>query len=58
MKGYDSGLSSGLVLFGSANGYCISEQSAGGTHKAKVIGPGGTVQTDPTVAALCTTAAG
>jgi type IV pilus assembly protein PilA len=58
LKGYDSGLSSGLVLFGSATGYCISEQSSNGTHKAKVIGPGGTVQTDPTVTALCTSATG
>jgi type IV pilus assembly protein PilA len=56
LKGYDSGLSANLKLFGSASGYCISE--ANGTHKAKVVGPGGTVQMDPAVAALCTTAAG
>ena len=56
IKGYDSGLSSNIKLFGSASGYCISE--ANGTHFAKVVGPGGTVQTDPAVTALCADATG
>jgi type IV pilus assembly protein PilA len=54
LKGYDSGLSSGLVLFGNASGYCISETN--GTHSAKVVGPGGTV--NPNDPGVCTTAAG
>jgi type IV pilus assembly protein PilA len=56
LVGYDQGMSKNLVLFGSASGYCISE--ANGGHFAKVVGPGGSVQTDPTVTGLCTTAAG
>lgn len=56
LKGYDSGLSANLKLFGNSTGYCVSE--ANHTHKAKLVGPGGTVQTDPAVAALCTSAAG
>ena len=61
LKGYDSGLSSSLTLYGSASGYCISQGN--GTHFAKVVGPGGTVYTDASAApnkvtALCATAAG
>jgi prepilin-type N-terminal cleavage/methylation domain-containing protein len=56
LQAYDSGMSKHLILFGSATGYCISEQD--GTHFAKVVGPGGTVQTDPTVTGLCTSATG
>ena len=56
LVGYDSGMSKNLVLFGSASGYCISE--ANGGHFAKVVGPGGSVQTDPTVTGLCTSATG
>jgi type IV pilus assembly protein PilA len=56
LAGYDSGIDKNLTLFGSASGYCISESN--GTHFAKVVGPGGTVQTDPTVSALCTSATG
>ena len=61
LKAYDSGLSKSLVLFGNASNYCISE--ANSTHKAKVLGPGGTVYTDASAApnnvtAICTTATG
>jgi type II secretory pathway pseudopilin PulG len=49
-------VSTSLKLFGSSTGYCVSE--ANHTHKAKLVGLGGTVQTDPAVAALCTSAAG
>ena len=56
LVGYDQGMSKNLVLFGSATGYCISE--ANGAHFAKVVGPGGSVQTDPTVTGLCTSATG
>jgi type IV pilus assembly protein PilA len=56
LQSYDSGMASDLVVFGNATKYCLSE--ANGTHKAKVVGPGGTVQMDPTVAALCTSATG
>jgi hypothetical protein len=60
-KAYDSGMSKNLVVFGSTTGYCISE--ANGTHMAKVVGPGGTVYTDGSLApnkvtALCTSATG
>jgi type IV pilus assembly protein PilA len=58
---YDSGMKTDLVLFGNATSYCISE--ANGTHKAKVVGPGGTVYNDASpapnnVTALCTSATG
>jgi type IV pilus assembly protein PilA len=54
LQTYDSGLSTTLKAFGSATGYCISDSN--GTHFAKVVGPGGTVQQN--LAAGCTTAAG
>jgi len=54
LKGIDQGVSSTLVVFGSATGYCLSDSS--GTHFAKVVGPGGTVQQN--LAAGCTSAAG
>ena len=62
IKAYDSGMSKGLVMFGSDTGYCISEKQ-GANHYAKVVGPGGTVYTDKsaapnTVTGLCTSAAG
>jgi type IV pilus assembly protein PilA len=44
LKGYDSGLDSGVVAIGSATNYCISDHN--GTHFAAVLGPGGTVHTD------------
>jgi len=53
-KGYDSGMSTTLKAFGAAGGYCISDHN--GSWYAKVVGPGGTVQTK--LAAGCTTAAG
>jgi type IV pilus assembly protein PilA len=56
LQSYDSGLSPGLVVFGNGTNYCISQ--ANGTHFAKVVGPGGTVQTDPTVTGNCTSATG
>jgi type IV pilus assembly protein PilA len=56
LQSYDSGLATGLTVFGNATNYCISQ--ANGSHFAKVTGPGGTVQTDPTVTGLCTSATG
>jgi len=61
LKGYNAGLSPTLKLFGSATGYCISQQN--GTHMAKVVGPGGTVYSDASAApnnvtALCSSATG
>ena len=54
LKGIDSGISGTLVVFGSATGYCISDHS--GNWFAKVVGPGGTIQTKLT--AGCTSATG
>jgi type IV pilus assembly protein PilA len=61
MLAYDSGLAQGLVVFGSASGFCISDQN--GTHFAKTVGPGGSVYTDAspspnTVSANCASATG
>ena len=53
LKGIDSGLDSNLVVFGAASGYCISDTV--GSHTAKLVGPGGTVQQD---VAACTSATG
>ena len=57
LKGYDSGLASSLTVFGNATSYCISAAgSAYGSHSAKVVGPGGTVNSaDP---GSCTSATG
>jgi type IV pilus assembly protein PilA len=53
-KAYDSGMSTSLTVFGNATNYCIS--ATNGTHSAKVVGPGGTVNAnDP---GSCTTATG
>ena len=54
LKGIDSGISGTLVVFGSATGYCVSDNS--GSWFAKVVGPGGQIQTKLT--AGCTSAAG
>jgi type IV pilus assembly protein PilA len=51
---YDSGLSTTLKAFGDADSYCISDNN--GTHFAKVVGPGGTVQSG--LLAGCTDANG
>jgi prepilin-type N-terminal cleavage/methylation domain-containing protein len=44
----------GLTIFADASHYCMSESK--GSHTAKVVGPGGTV--DDNAAAQCTTATG
>mgnify|MGYP003388074851 CR=1 FL=1 len=51
---YDSGIASGIVITSqnSGAGYCISAQQGSATKYAKVIGPGGTIQTD--TGAACT----
>jgi len=54
LKAIDSGISGTLVVFGSATGYCLSDHS--GSWFAKVVGPGGTVQSGLT--AGCTSATG
>jgi type IV pilus assembly protein PilA len=54
IKAYDSGMSNTLTMFGNATSYCIS--SVNGTHSAKVVGPGGTV--DPNDPGSCTSATG
>ena len=53
LKGIDAGVDAGLVVFGSLNGYCLSDTQ--GTHTAKVVGPGGAIVQNTTA---CTTAAG
>jgi type IV pilus assembly protein PilA len=53
-KAYDSGMSTALKVFGNATSYCIS--ATNGTHSAKVVGPGGTV--DPNDPGSCTSATG
>jgi len=53
LVGIDSGISSTLVVKGSATGYCLSDHV--GAKYAKIVGPGGTVAT---AAADCATAAG
>ena len=55
LKGIDSGIYPLLTVFGAANGYCLS--ATVGTHTAKVVGPGGTVD-DSTTATPCTSATG
>ena len=55
LKGIDSGIYSGLTVFGSATGYCLSATI--GTHTAKVVGPGGTV-TDAVGTTACASATG
>ncbi|HJQ75162.1 MAG TPA: prepilin-type N-terminal cleavage/methylation domain-containing protein [Gaiellaceae bacterium] len=58
LLGYDSGMAKDLTVFGNATKYCISESgSKYGTHIAKVVGPGGTVQTDKDVPTLAACAA-
>jgi type IV pilus assembly protein PilA len=54
LVGIDSGIDKNLVVFGAANGYCLSDKQ--GTHYGKVVGPGGTV--DQNAAGPCTSAAG
>jgi type IV pilus assembly protein PilA len=54
LAGIDSGVSKSLVVFGSATGYCLSDNS--GSWYAKVVGPGGVVTTKLT--AGCTSATG
>jgi type IV pilus assembly protein PilA len=53
LKGIDSGVDANLVVFGSATGYCLSDVVGG--KFAKVVGPGGVVQT---ATADCTDATG
>jgi type IV pilus assembly protein PilA len=55
LKGIDSGIATGLVVFGAPTTYCLSMQV--GTHYAKVVGPGGTVD-DTTTATACKSATG
>jgi prepilin-type N-terminal cleavage/methylation domain-containing protein len=55
LKGIDSGIATGLIVFGSANQYCLSMTI--GNHTAKDVGPGGTVD-DTTTATACKSAAG
>ena len=55
LKGIDSGIANGLLVFGNAAQYCLSMTV--GTHSAKVVGPGGTVD-DSTTATPCTSATG
>jgi type IV pilus assembly protein PilA len=50
----DKGVSGSLVVFGNATSYCLSNTQ--GSHIAKVVGPGGTV--NDSAAAACTTATG
>jgi type IV pilus assembly protein PilA len=54
LQAIDKGVSGSLVVFGNATSYCLSNQQ--GSHIAKVVGPGGTV--DDSAAAACTTATG
>ena len=54
LQAIDKGVSSTLVVFGAAGSYCLSNKQ--GTHYAKVVGPGGTI--DDAAAGSCTTATG
>jgi type IV pilus assembly protein PilA len=54
LQAIDKGVSGTLTVFGSATGYCLSNTQ--GSHIAKVVGPGGTV--DDSAAAACTSATG
>ena len=53
LKSIDAGVSL-TAVFGAATGYCISDQQ--GTHYAKVVGPGGTI--DQAATGDCTSATG
>ncbi|MFL5960938.1 MAG: hypothetical protein ACJ75G_11820, partial [Gaiellaceae bacterium] len=53
LKGIDAGISL-TAVFGAATGYCISDKQ--GSHYAKVVGPGGTI--DDAAAGDCTSATG
>jgi type IV pilus assembly protein PilA len=55
LQGIDKGISSGLVVKGAANQYCMS--SVVGNWTGKVVGPGGTV-TVVSGSVPCTTSAG
>jgi type IV pilus assembly protein PilA len=53
LQGIDKGTSATLVVFGDADSYCLSETK--GNHRAKVVGPGGTIAEDTTAnLAACT----
>jgi Tfp pilus assembly protein PilE len=54
LQAIDSGVASSLVVFANATNYCLSDTQ--GSHIAKVVGPGGTV--DDSAAAACTSATG
>jgi type IV pilus assembly protein PilA len=54
LQAIDKGVSGSLVVFGNATGYCLSNTQ--GTHTAKVVGPGGTI--DDAAAAACSSATG
>ena len=54
LQAIDKGVSGTLVVFGNATNYCMSNTQ--GTHIAKVLGPGGTV--NDAAAAACTSATG
>jgi type IV pilus assembly protein PilA len=54
LQAIDKGVSGSLVVFGNATAYCLSNTQ--GSHIAKVVGPGGTV--DDSAAAACTSATG
>src|ERR1043165_5288454 len=54
LESVDTGVDKALVVFGSATGYCISDKQ--GTHIAKVVGPGGTI--DQTAAGASVSSAG
>jgi type IV pilus assembly protein PilA len=54
LQAIDKGVSGSLVVFGNATSYCLSNTQ--GSHIAKVVGPGGTV--NDSAAAACTTATG
>ena len=46
LQAIDKGISSTLVAFGDADSYCLSETK--GNHRAKVVGPGGTISENTT----------
>jgi type IV pilus assembly protein PilA len=54
LESVDTGVDKTLVVFGAPNAYCISDKQ--GTHIAKVVGPGGTI--DPSAAGACSSSAG
>ena len=55
LQAIDSGIYRNLLVFGNATNCCLSATI--GTHTAKVLGPGGTVD-DSTAATPCTSATG